>query len=338
MNNALPDHSLLLRLRTRQLVLLSLLDAERHLGRAAAALHISQPAASKLLLQAEETLGAPLFERHARGMTPTPYGEVLVRYARRMLTDFGVVRGELAALRSGLRGTLRIGSVPGAVPELLAPTLSEYKRRHPRVAVAVTVDTSDIMIGQLARGEVDLVLGRLTEARDEADFQRVPLLEEALVVVVRAGHPLTERAGISFADLAAQPWILQPPGAPQRVRFDAVLREAGLGTRLNITETSSTVATTALLEISDMVAVMPASLAEHYGRLGVLRTLPLDFSIRVPPIQLITRAGDALSPPAAHFVAQLRNDAGAAAQHPRERPARRRAAQAAPARGPAGHA
>src|SRR3546814_11328004 len=76
--------SLLLRLRTRQLALLSLLDDERNLGRAAAALHISQPAASKLLQQAEDTFGVALFERHARGMTPTPYGEILRSEERRV--------------------------------------------------------------------------------------------------------------------------------------------------------------------------------------------------------------------------------------------------------------
>src|SRR3546814_21195103 len=127
--------SLLLRLRTRQLALLSLLDDERNLGRAAAALHISQPAASKLLQQAEDTFGVALFERHARGMTPTPYGEILIRYARRMLTDFGFVREEMVALGSGLPGNLRIGCVPGAVPALLAPPISASQHLHQRVAV-----------------------------------------------------------------------------------------------------------------------------------------------------------------------------------------------------------
>lgn len=313
---AVSDLSLLLRLRTRQLALLSLLDTERNLGRAAAALNISQPAASKLLQQAEETFGVPLFERLARGMAPTPHGEILIRYARGLLTDFGFVREEMVALSSGLRGALRIGSVPGAVPELLAPTLNEYKRRHPRVAVAVTVDTSNVMITQLARGEVDLVLGRLTEGHGEGDYTLVPLLHEALVMVVGRNHPLTQRANVAFRDLTALPWILQPPGSPQRLRFDAALREAGIHTRLNITETSSTIVTTAMLEISDMVAVMPASLADHYGRLGVLHALPLDMSIRVPPIYLITRQDRPLSPAAARFAAQIRSQAGTAVTAP----------------------
>lgn len=301
--------SLLLRLRTRQLALLSLLDAERNLGRAAAALNISQPAASKLLQQAEDTFGVPLFERHARGMAPTPYGEVMVRYARRMLTDFGFMHEEMMALHSGLQGTLRIGSVPGAIPQLLAPMLAGYKHHYPRVAVSVTVDTSNVMIRQLARGEVDLVLGRLTAGHEEGDYVSVPLLQEALVVVTRASHPLAQKESVSFDDLMTMEWILQPPGAPQRVRFDAALHEAGVDMHLNITETASTIVTTAMLEISDMVAVMPASLAEHYGRLGVLRVLPVELSIRLQPIHLITRRNQSLSPAAMHFVADMRSHA-----------------------------
>jgi DNA-binding transcriptional LysR family regulator len=307
-----PDTSLLMRVRTRQLMLLARLDADRNLGRAAAAMNVSQPAATKLLQQLEDTLGASLFKRQARGMEPTPYGEVLIRYAKQMLTDFGFVREELIALRSGLRGVLRVGSVPGAVPELLGPALVGYKRRHPQVAVSVAVDTSDMMLAQLGRGEVDLVLGRLTEGTHEEEFESVPLLAEAQVVVVRAGHPLLDVATVDLHDLVKWPWILQPPGSPQRSRFEAALREAGIHTRLNITETASTIVTTVMLEISDMAAVMPASLAGHYARLGVLAVLPLQLPLRVPSIHLITRRHRSLSPAAADFAQQVQGRAEAA--------------------------
>jgi DNA-binding transcriptional LysR family regulator len=83
------------------------------------------------------------------------------------------------------------------------------------------------------------------------------------------------------------------------------LREAGIQQRLNITETASPIAITALLEVSDMAAVMPASQAAHYARLGVLRVLPVELPIKVPPIYLITRLDHALSPAASAFVAVL---------------------------------
>jgi DNA-binding transcriptional LysR family regulator len=301
----IPDAALLMRLRIRQLLLLAALGRERHMGRAAESLGMSQPAATKLLQQAEDALGVPLFTRLARGMEPTPGGDVLIRYARQVLVDFGFAREQMAALRSGLRGRLRLGCVPGALPQLLAPALADYKARHPKVAVSVLVETSDVMLAHLMRAEVDIVLGRLTEAHDDEELQSLPLLEEAQVAVVRAGHPILALASPALADLAKLPWVLQPPGSPQRSRFEAALREAGVHARLDIVETASTVATTALLEASDMAAVMPASLAAHYGRLGVLQQVPVALPLRVPSIHLITRRHREPSPAAMEFVACL---------------------------------
>jgi len=305
MPKALSDAALLLRLRTRQLLLLEALGREHNLGRAAAALGMSQPAATKLLQQAEEALGVALFTRHARGMEPTATGEVMLRYARQALVDFGFARAQMAALRSGLHGRLRLGSAPGALPEVLAPALAAYRQQHPRVAVSVLVETSDVMLAALSRGDVDLVLGRPTEGHFEDEFAIRPLLEEPQVVVVRGGHPLAKKRKPALADLVQWPWILQPPGSPQRSRFESALRAAGLHARLDITETASTVATTVLLEASDMAAIMPASLAAHYGRLGVLRALPLELPMQVPSLHLVTRRHRELSPAAASFVELL---------------------------------
>lgn len=314
-----PDLPTLLRLRTRQLLLVAELGREQHLGRAAAALGVSQPAATKLLQQLESTLQTRLFERGARGMSPTASGEVLIRYARQLLTDFGAAREEMGALDAGLRGQLRLGSVPGAMPELVAPALALYQREHPRVAVTVVVATSDQMLAQLARGDVDLVLGRLTEGSHDDEFEATPLLGEAQVVVVRAGHALLARRAakaapaIDLETLTRLAWVLQPPGSPQRTRFEDALREAGLHVRLDIIETASTVATTTLLEQSDMAAVMPASLARHYGRLGVLEVLPIELPVRVPAVHLIRRRSRTLAPSAEAFVRQVSAQAAAVA-------------------------
>lgn len=300
------DAALLMRLRTRQLLLLEALGREHNLGRAAAALGMSQPAATKLLQQAEDAVGEALFTRLARGMEPTAGGEVLIRYARQALVDFGFAREQMAALRSGLQGRLRLGTVPGALPTLLAPALAGYKARHPRVAVSVLVETSDVMLALLERGDVDLVLGRPTEGHFEDELAIEPLLGEDQVAVVRVGHPLLSKRKPVLADLAKLAWVLQPPGSPQRSRFEGLLREAGLHARLDITETASTVATTVLLEASDMAAIMPASLAAHYARLGVLKVLRLKLPLQVPPIHLITRRHRELSPAAREFIEALR--------------------------------
>ncbi|MCW5634766.1 MAG: LysR family transcriptional regulator [Rubrivivax sp.] len=332
---ALADGPALMRLRTRQLLLVARLGEEHHLGRAAAAMGISQPAATRLLHEMEDVLGARLFERGARGMSPTASGEVLVRYARQVLNDFGAARRELAAFAAGLHGSLRVGSVPSAMPDLVAPVLARFKMEHPRVAVAVTVATSDVIVPLLARGEADLVLGRLGESHGDDEFDAVPLLEEPHAVVLRNGHPLLQAqpaAGVApgaslrqararrasrgtpdrpvserpdLRELARWPWVVQPPGSPQHGRFVALMREAGVQRRLDITETASTVATTALLASSDMLAVMPQSLAAHYARLGVLAVLPVALPMRVPAIHLVRRRAREPSPTVAAFVERV---------------------------------
>lgn len=306
MAKSLSDAALLMRLRTRQLLLIDALGRERHLGRAATALGMTQPAATKQLKQAEETMGVALFTRRARGMEPTPAGEVVIRFAQQALVDFGFARQQMAALRSGLRGSLRIGTVPGALPQLVAPALAEFRRRHSRVAASVLVETSDVMLGLLERGDVDLVLGRPTEGHFEDELEIVPLLAEDQVAVARRSHPLLDEKKLRLQDLTRWPWVLQPPGSPQRGRFEAALRHAGVHARLDITETASTVATTVLLEGSDMIAIMPASLAAHYARLGVLAVVPVPLRLRVPAIHLVLLRRRAPSPAAAAFVAVLR--------------------------------
>ena len=91
----------LARLKTLQLLLLVHLDEKRSLLRAAEALHVTQPAASRLLQSLQDTLGARLFTRHARGVIPTEYGEIAIRHARVSLMELDEARSEIASLKAG---------------------------------------------------------------------------------------------------------------------------------------------------------------------------------------------------------------------------------------------
>lgn len=294
------DAPALLRLRTRQILLVAALARQRHMGRAAADLAISQPAATRLLQELQSGLGTRLFERTPRGMLPTAAGEIITRFARQVLSEFGAARRALAALDAGLDGSLRVGTVPSAVPTLMAPAIAWFKARYPRVEIAVDVATSDQMIPKLERGEVEWVLGRLLEDRNDDGYQVVPILDEPQVVVARAAHPLfaSLHRPLSLAEAARWPWVVQPPGTPQASRFVAMMRQAGIHHRIDITEIASTIATTALLEVSDMLAVMPRSLAQHYARLGLLQELPLELPMHVPMICMVWRRDQQLSPAA----------------------------------------
>jgi DNA-binding transcriptional LysR family regulator len=305
---AAPPASLFrrLRIKSRQIMLLDALDEHRNLRRAAAAIHTTQPAATALLQQLEEGLGVPLFERHARGMEPTLYGEVMIRYARSVLHDFEHAGDEMAALVAGQAGLVRIGTVMGAMPVMLTGAMARFKDGHPKVRVTLQVDTSDLLIPGLERGDLDVVLGRLPDQFQGAELEIESMEGEPMAVVARPGHPLFDRPKLKVADLVAQTWILHPTGSPMRRRIEQALQEASMAPPPDIVETSSILATTALLESTDMISVVPLDVAQHYANYGMLAILPVELPIAMAKLGILTRKQKELSPAVRAFLRTLK--------------------------------
>ena len=296
-----------LRIKSRQVMLLVALDQHRNLRRAAAAIHTTQPAATALLQQLEAGFGVMLFERHARGMEPTVYGEVMIRYARGVLHDFAYAGDEMAALAAGASGLVRIGSVMGATPVLLTQGLARFKTGNPRVRISLQVDTSDLLLPALLRGDLDVVLGRLPDQFYDEDLEIGQLEGEPMSVVARPGHPLFDLSEITLADLATQTWILHPLGSPMRRRVEQALQHANLAAPPDIVETSSILATTSLLEASDMISVVPRDVAQHYANYGLIAILPVELPISMANLGIITRKEKDLSPAVKGFLRALRD-------------------------------
>jgi DNA-binding transcriptional LysR family regulator len=295
-----------LRIKSRQIMLLEALDEHRNLRRAAAAIHTTQPAATALLQQLEEGLGVLLFSRHARGMEPTLYGEVMIRYARSVLHDFEHAGSELAALADGQAGLVRIGTVMGAMPVILTSALARFKDGHPKVRITLQVDTSDLLIPALVRGDLDVVLGRLPDQFQGGDLEIESMEGEAMAVVARPGHALFDKPALKVADLVAQSWILHPTGSPMRRRIEQALQEASMAPPPDILETSSILATTALLQSTDMISVVPLDVAQHYANHGMLAILPVELPITMAKLGMLTRKEKELSPAIKAFLRTLK--------------------------------
>jgi DNA-binding transcriptional LysR family regulator len=295
-----------LRISARQIVLLNALDEHRNLRRAAAAIHTTQPAATALLQQLEQALNVSLFERHSRGMRPTPYGEVMIRYARGVLHDFEHAEDEITALGRGAAGLVRVGTVMGPMPTLLKRSVSAFKAANPRVRLSILVDTSDLLIPGLVRGDLDVVLGRLPDQFENSDLN-VELFEkgEPMSVVARPGHKLFDAKSVDIADLVDLTWILHPSGSPMRRRVEAALQVASLTKAIDIIETASILAATALIEGTDMISVVPRDVAQHYANYGLLRIVPIELPIAMANLGIITRKTKDLSPATQGFLACL---------------------------------
>ncbi|KVD00878.1 LysR family transcriptional regulator [Burkholderia ubonensis] len=294
------------RLKTRQLLLVVALADEGGIHRAAAALNMTQPAASKLLRELEETIGAVLFERLPRGMRPTLYGDALIRHARAALGSLDQAREELAALKAGRLGHVAVGAITSPGLRVVPPAVAAVKGTHAGIHVSVEIDTSNVLLERLAQDKLDVVLGRLSAEHDKLHLRYEPLTGEPVAAVVRPGHPLLARAPLALGDVQRAAWVVPPAGSVLRHRFELMFQRASLAPPANVVETAALLFITRVLEQSDMIAVLADEVARYYAAHGIVAMLPLEMDCRMDDFGLITRTDRLYSPAATVMVDALR--------------------------------
>ncbi len=299
-------NSIVNRLRFRHLALIVAIAEHRTLRSAAEHLGLSQPAATKMLHEVESAFGLPLFERLGRGISPTVYGDSVSRYARLLLADLEQLREELAGFATGSQGKVRIGAIIAPAPIFLARVVADVKQRQPQLEISIFNDTSDVLLPMLEQGRLDFAIGRPTDELKRTDLEFETVADEALSVVAGMHHPLAKSRKLDLKDLGDRPWVLYPRPTPMRRLLELVFRDVGMATPTDIVETSSLITTTTLLEVSEAIAVMPTSIANHYAQKELLCLLPVRLTRRLEPYGIITLRKRLLSPAASQFLEALR--------------------------------
>ena len=297
------------RLKTRHLLLLLHLYEQRSVLRAAEAANMTQPAASKLLSEMEGILGVPLFERHARGVEPTWYGQVLIRRARSALSEIGRAHDEIAAMRSGRMGQAAIGTVVNPGTTLVPQAIAAVKRDFPDILIRVEMDYSRPLVAKLLDGQLDIVIGRILGPEGAGDLEFEPLADEPHSVIVRAGHPLTARSKVTHVDLVEYGWIMPPAASVLRTRLDSMFMEHGLTPPQNIIETASLPVIIHLLRHSDLLTALPAESVAPYLQTAQMQVLPIELGVRMEFFGIIRRRDQQLSPGAERVLEALRTTA-----------------------------
>ena len=211
--------------------------AERlHFGRAAQALHISQPPLSRAIRSLEARVGVALFARSRRRVELTAEGRRLLEEARRTLAQLERTTLELRGMASGEHGRLRIGFVSLADYGVLPGLLKAFKSARPRVALALREMLSPEQASALAAGELDFGL-LLPPVAGAEGLEHFVVQTERLVVALPARHPLARgRRRLAMRELAGEPVVMIPreiaPGLYDMV--SALAARAGIA--LNIAQ------------------------------------------------------------------------------------------------------
>jgi len=287
---------------TRQLRYFVAVAERLHFGRAAAALHISQPPLSRAIRGLEDQLGARLLTRSRRKVELTPEGARLYEEAKRVLDQLERAAREVGAMAAGESGRLRLGFVSLADYGVLPGLLKAFKAARPGISLALREMLSPEQAAALGAGELDFGLLLPPVA---GELEHLVVQSEKFVAALPARHAAARRRGrVAMRDLAGEAFVMVPreiaPGLSDIVAGLA----ARAGFTLQVAQEAIQMQTVVSLVSSGLgVAIVPASIA-NLGRRGVVYREIADAHPRLD-LWLAWRRGG-LGAAARDFVAQAR--------------------------------
>jgi len=194
--------------------------------KAADHLNVTASAVNRRIMDLEEELGAPLFERRPRGVRLTAAGEVFVHYLREQDSGVERMKSQIEELKGFRRGTVRIACSQALALDFLPREIAGFRTRHPLVSFEVKVLDHERAMTALAAYEVDLVL--VFRPPFLPNFQPLMTLEQRIVAVMSADHPLAAQPTIRLRDCANYPVALPEGSLGGRQLLDQVSARSGL--------------------------------------------------------------------------------------------------------------
>lgn len=276
---------------------------------AAAALNVSQPAITQGLQRLEKELGFPLFERSSRGMQLTAVATQFRERTQALRASLGDAIKEAADMHLGELGLLRVGVSPLYAQRLFVPATVALHRQRPAARLRLMLNLNDALVAALRLGDIDLSINALPGVIPP-DLHALPLMDDALCLVVREHHPLLSKRRLRLADLVDAQWILPGPAVAARRSVEGRLAEAGLPPPRVTVEVSNTAGgqLNRLVAQSDLVSIMSESQLGMASGQG-LAPLPMADARFTRTIGALTRKGVPLPPLAQRFMELLEETA-----------------------------
>ncbi|OOG74801.1 pca operon transcription factor PcaQ [Sinorhizobium sp. A49] len=285
---------------------------QKSVMKAAALLHVSQPAVTKTIRELEEVLGVAVFERDGRGIKITRYGEVFLRHAGAALTALRQGLDSVSQERSGDGVPVRIGALPTVSTRIMPRAMSLFLKEDTGARIKIVTGENAVLLEQLRVGDLDLVVGRLAAPEKMTGFSFEHLYSEQVVFAVRAGHPLLSGTQSAFAHLGDYPVLMPTRASIIRPFVEHFLIANGIPGLPNQIETVSDAFGRAFVRTSDAIWIISAGVVASDIEDGTLAVLPIDTSETKGPVGLTMRADAVPSLPLAILMQTIREAAGEA--------------------------
>jgi DNA-binding transcriptional LysR family regulator len=290
------------------LVVLEALWAERHVGRAAERLHLSQSATSHALSRLRSAFADQLFIRHPRGIEPTPLAIELMPRVAAVLESVRLVaspRGEFDPGR--LQAVLSVAATDHAILTVIAPVLARIQAAAPGVVLRLRPADMESAVRMLDTGDLDIVIGSGSFAQMPQRLDSQLVHKERFVGIAREGHPaLVERGKklhMELDDFVRLPHILVSPRGDTRGAVDDALETLGR-TRKVIATCPSFLAVPFLVGASDSIAVIAERVALRMQDTAQLSLFELPLALPTWEV-LVIRARGRANEPAVQWITNM---------------------------------
>ncbi|MGF6381783.1 DNA-binding transcriptional LysR family regulator [Paraburkholderia atlantica] len=277
---------------------------ERNIARAAEREFIASSAVSRRIAEIEALIGLPVIQRQSRGITVTPVGETVLRYALAIIGNIEQMSAELSRFATGVKGRVRVVANLSSIVQFLPEDVAAFGRAFPDVSIELEEENSADVLRIVDEHGADF--GICNPVAGSEAFEQVPYRQDRLAVLVPGGHRLASAARVSFDDLLHDSFVgLRSESALTRLLAQ---QAASAGRQLDVRmRVSSLDALCRMVHAGLGIAVVPEPVGLLYVNTLDVRLLPLADPWAERHLTIIFKAREQLSASAAALVSFLGN-------------------------------
>lgn len=289
------------RIKLRDLYILKAAADTGSMMKAANKLAITQPAVSYAIAEMEHALGVPLLDRTSQGVSPTVYGEALIKRSLVVFNELQQGISEIASLADPAVGELRMGTTP-PMSAIASAVYNRLVPQYPRMRFELSVASTEILLRQLRQRDIDLAISRLADWVAADDLIVETLFHDELAVICSRQNKWASRRDVSLADLVDEPWVLPPSKGFLTHVIRKAFEDSGFEMPRPTVATTSTYALSVLVGNSPFLTVHPRIVLTTPDSHPQLAAVDIRLPMTRGPIALITLKDRSLSPAAQLFV------------------------------------
>ncbi|MEX3812758.1 LysR family transcriptional regulator [Paraburkholderia sp. BR13439] len=277
---------------------------ERNIARAAEREFIASSAVSRRIAEIEALIGLPVIQRQSRGITVTPVGETVLRYALAIIGNIEQMSAELSRFSTGVKGRVRVVANLSSIVQFLPEDVAAFGRAFPDVSIELEEENSADVLRIVDEHGADF--GICNPVAGSEAFEQVPYRQDRLAVLVPGGHRLASAARVSFDDLLHDSFVgLRSESALTRLLAQ---QAASAGRQLDVRmRVSSLDALCRMVHAGLGIAIVPEPVGLLYVNTLDVRLLPLADAWAERHLIIIFKAREQLSASAAALVSFLGN-------------------------------